>query len=271
MSFILQMKLNYFSYVENKNINYNTSTERGKTHHGESTSSSSNSSSNNSISREEDATIPIAKPSSSSLAHMHGSSNTPSRAPTVLSLMQQQQYSNSHRDHNIIDEEQISVESELRVHTGDMNRSALTSKPPMEVLLEINKILLILGIEVENKGGYKLHCIRRATSHYHGEALLDDRMNHLATSHQPGLSLPIYGHPSIDTGEEVLFSVEICRFENLSGLFSVDIQCLSSEKEESFAAYQFIGQKLLALLHLGNAIRNTNFNVMLSSSSSHTS
>lgn len=183
------------------------------------------------------------------------SSNSPiSRTPTVLSLLQQQK-SNSSRD---ID--QLSVESELRVHEGDMNRSALTSKPPIEVLLEINKILLILGIEVENQGGYKLHCIRRSTLHYH-HLENDDMMNHLSTSHQPVLSQPIYGHPSIDNGNEIQFSVEICRFENLSGLFSVDIQCLN---QDNFSGYQFIGQKLLALLHLGNVIRNTNFNVMLS-------
>lgn len=236
-----------------------TDNKHSKTLYGESTSSSSNNSSGNSSSvrnhsREEDnTTIPIAKPLG------HASSNTPSRTPTVLSLKPL----TNNREHDIIDEEErISIESELRVHTGDMNRSALTSKPPMEVLLEINKILVILGIEVENKGGYKLHCIRRATTHYEEEEdMLDDRLVHLSTSHQPGPSLPIYGHPSIDNGQEVVFSVEICRFENLSGLFSVDVQCLN---KEAFAAYQFIGQKLLALLHLGNAIRNTNFNIMLS-------
>lgn len=238
------------SMIDNKN---------SKTLYGESTSSSNHSSGSSSSVRnhsreEENITIPIAKPLG------HASSNTPSRAPTVLSLKPL----NNNREHDIIDEEErISIESELRVHTGDMNRSALTSKPPMEVLLEINKILLILGIEVENKGGYKLHCIRRATSHYEEEEdMLDDRLIHLSTSHQPSPSLPIYGHSSVDQGQEVIFSVEICRFENLSGLFSVDIQCLN---KEAFAAYQFIGQKLLALLHLGNAIRNTNFNIMLSS------
>lgn len=145
-----------------------------------------------------------------------------------------------------------------------MNRSALTSKPPMEVLLEINKILLLLGVEVESQGGYKLNCTRRSTEHYKQLDMSqeeDDMMNHLSTSHQPVLSQPIYGHPSLDNGQEIQFSVEICRFENLSGLFSVDVQYIN---QDNFSGYQFIGQKLLGLLHMGNVIRNTNFNIMLS-------
>ncbi|KAI7867076.1 kinase-like domain-containing protein [Mucor mucedo] len=160
--------------------------------------------------------------------------------------------------------DRISIESELRVHAGDMNRSALTSKPPMEVLLEINKILLLLGVEVENQGGYKLNCTRRSTEHYQQLGMdqeEEDMMNHLSTSHQPVLSQPIYGHPSLDNGQEIQFSVEICRFENLSGLFSVDVQYIN---QDNFSGYQFIGQKLLGLLHMGNVIRNTNFNIMLS-------
>jgi hypothetical protein len=155
----------------------------------------------------------------------------------------------------------LSIETELRVHTGAMNRSALTSKPPMEVLLELNKVLLILGIDVENVGGYKLHCTRRAihasspTNH-----LKDTTMDHLSTkSEATMLSLPIYGHPSMDRGDEIKFSVEVCRFQNLSGLFSVDIQSLGEETE----GYQFVGQKLLSLLQFGNVIRNTNFSLML--------
>lgn len=212
-------------------------------------SNSNSSDSSNSSSTTDNVTIPIARPFSS-LAPLHSNS----RAPTVLSLLQQ-------KNHGDID--RISIESELRVHAGDMNRSALTSKPPMEVLLEINKILLLLGIEVENQGGYKLNCIRRSTLHYQQIDINedDDMMNHLSTNHQPVLSQPIYGHPSLDNGQEIQFSVEICRFENLSGLFSVDVQSIS---QDNFSGYQFIGQKLLGLLHMGNVIRNTNFNIMLS-------
>lgn len=129
----------------------------------------------------------------------------------------------------------------------------------MHVLLEINKILLILGIDVKNTGGYKLHCTRRPIHAVEQTYKPNtDPMHHLATAcNNTTHSQPIYGHPSIDNGEQIAFTVEICRFENLSGLFSVDIQCLS----ENFSGYQFIGQKLLSLLHYEDIIRNTNFNV----------
>lgn len=143
-----------------------------------------------------------------------------------------------------------------------MNRSALTSKPATEVLVEITKILLILGIEF-NQEGYKLQCVRNSTT----EATAADQqgdfklMNDLATRHEPLLNQPIYGHPSIDDGQRIEFFIEICRFQNLSGLFSVDIQLVN---EADYTAYQFIGQKILGLLQMTNVIRNTNFNVMLS-------
>lgn len=136
----------------------------------------------------------------------------------------------------------------------------------MEVLLEINKILLILGIQVENIGGYKLRCTRRSI-HYSQDSHqneVGDLLNHLSTKNDVPTMItePIYGHPSIDRGEEIQFLVEICRFENLSGLFSVDIQHLAAVHDANLAGYQFIGQKLLGLLQNGNIIRNTNFSLM---------
>ncbi|KAL9558664.1 hypothetical protein MBANPS3_000801 [Mucor bainieri] len=231
-------------------------------------SSSAYSSSREAVIPEEDATIPIARPNSS-LAPMRSTSTTVSRTPTILSQVnkstalsqQQQQQQQNEIDH-------MSIASELRVHTGSMNHSALTSKPPMEVLLEINKILLILGIQVENIGGYKLRCTRRSI-HYSDDSHqneVGDILNHLSTKNDVSTMItePIYGHPSIDRGEEIQFLVEICRFENLSGLFSVDIQHLATEEHgENLAGYQFIGQKLLSLLQNGNIIRNTNFSLML--------
>ncbi|KAG1144746.1 hypothetical protein G6F37_005386 [Rhizopus arrhizus] len=125
--------------------------------------------------------------------------------------------------------------SQLRTHTGDLNRSALTSRAPSEVLLEITKILRVLGIDVEPQSGCRLLCTRKSTE-------------------------AIYGHPDLDSGEPIQFTIEICRFENLSGLFSVDIQPLA----ENDKAYRFIGQKILNLLHLKNVIRTTDFQAVLS-------
>lgn len=227
-------------------------------------SSSAYSSSREAAIPEEDATIPVARPNSS-LAPMRSTSTTVSRTPTILSQVNRSAAASQQPQQNEID--RMSIASELRVHTGSMNHSALTSKPPMEVLLEINKILLILGIQVENIGGYKLRCTRRSI-HYSDDSHqneVGDILNHLSTKNDVSTMItePIYGHPSIDRGEEIRFLVEICRFENLSGLFSVDIQHLTTVHDENLAGYQFIGQKLLSLLQNGNIIRNTNFSIIL--------
>lgn len=210
---------------------------------------------------EEEATIPVARPNSS-LVPMRSTSTAVSHTPTILS--QNNNNINSQQQQNEVD--RMSIASELRVHTGSMNHSALTSKPPMDVLLEINKILLILGIQVENIGGYKLCCTRRSihSTDNNQQDEVRDILNHLSTKNDTTtmITQPIYGHPSIDRGEEIQFFVEICRFENLSGLFSVDIQNVATVHDENFAGYQFIGQKLLSLLQYGNVIRNTNFSLI---------
>ncbi|OBZ90109.1 Serine/threonine-protein kinase KIN4 [Choanephora cucurbitarum] len=193
---------------------------------------------------EEPSVIAVATPSEENSKH-----------DNLNNTSQLEQESNEKRAWNKPDE------LELRVHTGPMNRSVLTSKSPMDVLLEITKVLLILGIEVENISGYRLLCTRPAEPQ-HNE--IKDKLNHLSVScNDLGLSQPIYAHHSIDDGSKIQFSVEICRFENLSGLFSVDIQCLS---EGNLSGYQFVGQKLLSLLHFGDVIRNTNFNLSKSDS-----
>ncbi|KAG1523676.1 hypothetical protein G6F52_004828 [Rhizopus delemar] len=125
--------------------------------------------------------------------------------------------------------------TQLRTHTGDLNRSALTSKAPSEVLQEITKILRVLGIDVDPPSGARLVCTRQSTE-------------------------AIYGHPDLDSGEPIQFTIEICRFENLSGLFCVDMQPLA----ENDQAYRWIGQKILNLLHLKNVIRTTDFQAVLS-------
>ncbi|KAI7898142.1 uncharacterized protein BX663DRAFT_525839 [Cokeromyces recurvatus] len=163
----------------------------------------------------------------------------------------------------------------MRTYKGSMNRSAtFTSRSPLDVLLEINKVLLVLGIEVKTVEGYKLECTRQAATTTTTTATAaaasavhpsssDDKGGMLSSSYTiEQQQQSIYGHPSFDRGDEIRFSVEICRFENLSGLFSVHIQCLSSSPE-TYSTYQFIGQKLLRLLQFGNVIRDTNFDLIL--------
>ena len=59
-----------------------------------------------------------------------------------------------------------------------------------------------------------------------------------------GQQQPIYGDPSIDSGEEIRFIVEICRFQNLPGLYIVDVRRLRG----NVWAYKFLYHKLIDLL-----------------------
>jgi hypothetical protein len=120
-----------------------------------------------------------------------------------------------------------------------MNRLALTSKPPVQAFLEISRIASILGLST-SVSGYKLECVRRSIE--------DEEENET-----------IYGQEFHDDWQELVFSIEICRFENLSGLFCIDMQHLSGDAR----AYRFLGEKILQLLHLSQTIRSTNFVNML--------
>jgi protein-serine/threonine kinase len=51
-------------------------------------------------------------------------------------------------------------EHKLRVHTGLVDQSALSSKPPKEVMSEVLKVLLEMGMEVKRENEYRLRCTR---------------------------------------------------------------------------------------------------------------
>ncbi|KAI8888857.1 hypothetical protein K501DRAFT_136347, partial [Backusella circina FSU 941] len=108
----------------------------------------------------------------------------------------------------------------LNVHQGSMNRLALTSKPPVTVFLEISRIASILGLHT-TVSGYKLECVRPS---------IDDEEENET----------MYGREFHDDWQELIFSIEICRFENLSGLFCIDMQHLSGDDR----AYRFLGEKI---------------------------
>lgn len=56
-------------------------------------------------------------------------------------------------------------ESKLRVHHGAVDRAALTSRPPAELILDVAQTLRALGIDVKSDGPYKLKCSRRQAKH----------------------------------------------------------------------------------------------------------
>ncbi|KAF9991356.1 hypothetical protein BGZ80_009193, partial [Entomortierella chlamydospora] len=57
---------------------------------------------------------------------------------------------------------------------------------------------------------------------------------------------PLYGEDSIDSGEEIRFSIELCRIKNLDGLYSVDIRRVRG----NLWAYKFLYHAVLNTLDL---------------------
>ncbi|KAG0314117.1 hypothetical protein BGZ97_009610 [Linnemannia gamsii] len=57
---------------------------------------------------------------------------------------------------------------------------------------------------------------------------------------------PLYGEESIDSGEEIRFSIELCRMKNLRGLYSVDIRRVKGNRW----AYKFLYHAILNTLDL---------------------
>lgn len=126
-------------------------------------------------------------------------------------------------------------DSRIQIHQGPIDRTALTSRPPQQVIQEASCILRILGIEAisDNEGGpFVLKCTRRKASKRKEEI---------------GRLQPIYGEACIDNGEEIRFLVEICRFKNLPGLFIVNVKRLKG----NVWAYKFLYHKLIDFLDLG--------------------
>lgn len=160
------------------------------------------------------------------------------------------------------------VEEQMRFHHGAVDRSALTSQPPEQVMAEIKRTLIALGIAHLSDGPYKLKCSRRkaktppefelfpdpgrlsATSSREDSILSTEAEEEVAMMQQEEQQQlkPIYGDPITDTGNEVRFLVEISRFRNLPGLYIVDIRRLRG----SVWAYKFLYHKIIDLLHLGS-------------------
>ncbi|KAI8143586.1 hypothetical protein BJV82DRAFT_610973 [Fennellomyces sp. T-0311] len=163
----------------------------------------------------------------------------------------------------------------MRVHHGAVDRSALTSRAPTEVISEIRQTLQALGIDCKPDGEYKLKCSRRPAKTFAAReeeepkeesnsvySLFPNPGRLSATSswdEEGATSLltistdspldqqshqPIYGDPTIDSGEEIRFVVEICRFRNLPGLYIADVRRLRG----NVWVYKFIYDKLIHLL-----------------------
>ncbi|KAI9016434.1 hypothetical protein CLU79DRAFT_664281, partial [Phycomyces nitens] len=129
-------------------------------------------------------------------------------------------------------------------YQGPIDRRVLTSRPPMEVLLDLIRLLTALGIDVKNDVGYKLQCSRRANRALlvspSGSDVADDAEKRDSATFGLSQAEPIYGDPSIDRGDQVLFELEICQCSDMR-LYILDCHSLSGSE----GAYRFVMQKLL--------------------------
>ncbi|RCI07316.1 hypothetical protein CU098_001492 [Rhizopus stolonifer] len=135
-------------------------------------------------------------------------------------------------NNNMFTSKKEDVDTRIQIHSGPIDRAALTSRPPQKIIKEVTRILHILGIESQSDredGPFVLKCTRRKASKRKEEGLQ-----------------PIYGEPAIDNGEEIRFVVEMCRFKNLPGLFIVDVKRLKG----NVWAYKFLYHKLIDFLDL---------------------
>lgn len=176
-------------------------------------------------------------------------------------------------------------DAKLRTHHGAVDQEALTSGSPMDVLVEVKQVLLSMGIEVKKDGDYKLKCTRQrrkrpnsitaATSSSNNPSCNESASSSLASNtrsdkkRRMSTSAPfrkllrrnghgdetssvfqqgetVYGDPVVDPGEEVRFSVELCKIKNLPGLYIVDIRRMRG----NVWAYKFLYHTLLDTLNL---------------------
>ncbi|KAI8877368.1 Pkinase-domain-containing protein [Backusella circina FSU 941] len=144
-------------------------------------------------------------------------------------------------------------DSHLSIHTGAVDKSALTSQAPNEVIKDIVRILQILGIATKNDGRYILRCCRRKSKNAAAASSTADKEDSSSLSDDEVMSQsnlePIYGDVSVDKGEEIRFTIEICRFRNLPGLYIVNMKRVRGNAW----TYKFLYHKLIDLLNVGNS------------------
>ncbi|KAH7049008.1 hypothetical protein BKA57DRAFT_383757, partial [Linnemannia elongata] len=114
----------------------------------------------------------------------------------------------------------------LKVHSGAVELSSLSSRHPAEIMYDIKVVVLRLGIEIKSDSDFKIKCVRRKRK----------TSSNSAASGSNGAVEPLYGEEAIDSGEEIRFSIELCRMKNLRGLYSVDIRRVKGNRW----AYKFL-------------------------------
>lgn len=142
----------------------------------------------------------------------------------------------------------------MRVHHGAVDQEALTSRAPAVIMSEVKIALKSLGLDYKRDGNeYKLRCARPkkpVSVAVVSPTPSQNGIRHLlrrpaVPSHD---ETTIYGDPSVDPGQEVRFSVELCKIKNLPGLYIVDMRRLRG----NVWTYKFIYRTLMDTLKLGD-------------------
>lgn len=121
----------------------------------------------------------------------------------------------------------------LRTHHGAVDQEALTSRVPVDVVSDIKEALTTLGLEYKRDGSeFKLKCVR------------PKQRQQPLMRRQPQPPTSLYGDPNVDPGDEVRFSVELCKIKNLPGLYIVDMRRLRG----NVWSYKFIYRTLMDTL-----------------------
>lgn len=169
-------------------------------------------------------------------------------------------------------------DSKLRLHRGAVDQDALTSKAPNEVIMSIKESLRSMGIDLKHQNDFKIKCVRpmrkRPNNNNSQQTLTatttatpPTRTRKISTvpfklffssstTTTPGkenahkkedAGAPvIYGEQGIDNGDEVQFSVELSKIENLPGLYVVDIKRVRG----NIWAFKFLYHELIDRLDL---------------------
>ncbi|KAG2194520.1 hypothetical protein INT47_005793 [Mucor saturninus] len=144
----------------------------------------------------------------------------------------------------------------LRTHHGAVDGEALTSRPPAQIFQQVKQTLKSLGLEFKRDGGeFKLKCARPKKPVKKIQPppfrMLLRRPSATNTTNpatpNESVATTIYGDPNVDPGDEVRFSVELCKIKNLPGLYIVDMRRMRG----NVWAYKFIYRTLLDTLNLG--------------------
>ncbi|OXB33451.1 protein-serine/threonine kinase [Cryptococcus neoformans] len=216
-------------------------------------------------------------------------------------------------------------ESKIRVHTGLVDQSALSTKSPQDVFVEVIQVLRGMGVEMKRESDFKLRCTRakkkaagssiglgsvistgsgmnpfsvmnnastsktdsrglptpmspsvtnrssagikgllrrgssRSSAHPARLIRTDNEVPNPPSQSTPNLELPessmaskpepLYGKELMDAGDEVKFTVELCKMKNLPGLFILKIKRTKGNLWSFKFIYQTVIERTTTLTH----------------------